>query len=58
MWRNKKPDTPLAADPEPKNVQMNQPAKPAPAPWEGTPKMKKDVMRPAERQRGSDRACM
>src|SRR6266699_453276 len=26
---------------------MNQPATPAPASWEGTPKMKKDVIRPA-----------
>ncbi len=48
MWSNKKPDSPLAADQEPKNVQMNQPAKPAPASWEGTTKINKDVMRPAE----------
>ncbi len=47
MWGNKKPDTPQAADPEPKNVQMNQPPKPAPESWEGTTKMNKDVMRPA-----------
>ena len=47
MWSKKKPDSPLAADPEPKNVQMNQPTKPASASWEGTPKMNKDVLRPA-----------
>ncbi len=47
MWGNKKPDTPQAADLEPKNLQTNQPPKPAPASWEGTTKMNKDVMRPA-----------
>src|SRR6266705_1263986 len=47
MWSNKKPETPQAADPEPKNVQMNQPPKSAPTSWEGTPKMNKDVMNPA-----------
>ena len=47
MWGNKKPETPQAADPEPKNVQTNQPPKPAPASWEGTTKMNRDVMRPA-----------
>ncbi len=46
MWGNKKPDTPQAADPEPKNLQTNQPPKPAPAYLEGTTKMNKDVMRP------------
>ena len=46
MWGNKKPDMPQAADPEPKNLQMNQPPKPAPASLEGTTKMNKDVMRP------------
>lgn len=46
MWRNKKPDTPQGADPEPKNLQANQPLKPAPASWEGTTKMNKDVVRP------------
>src|SRR5713226_8871076 len=44
MWGNKKPETPQAGDSEPKNVQMNQPPKPAPTSWEGTPKMNKDVM--------------
>ena len=47
MWSNKKPETPEAADPEPKNVQTNQPPKPAPTSWEGPPKMNKDVMNPA-----------
>lgn len=46
MWGNKKPDTPQAADQEPKNLQTNQPPKPAPASWEGTTKMSKDAMRP------------
>ena len=48
MWHNKKPDMPQGADPEPKNLQTNQPLKPAPASWEGTTKMNKDAMRPAE----------
>src|SRR5713226_5207072 len=47
MWRYKKPDTPQGVDPEPKNLQTNQPLKPAPGSWEGTTKMNKDVMRPA-----------
>src|SRR5713226_4819982 len=47
MWGNKKSHTPQAADPEPKNWQTNQPPKPAPASWERTTKMNKDVMRPA-----------
>src|SRR5260370_37060110 len=47
MWRNKKPRTPQAADPEPKSVQTNQPRKPTLASWDETTKMNKDVMRPA-----------
>ncbi len=47
MWGNKKSHTPQAADPEPNNLQTNQPPKPAPASSEGTTKMNKDVMRPA-----------
>src|SRR5713226_2444466 len=47
MWGNKKPDMPRAEDPEPKNLQKNQPLKPAPASWEETTKINKDVMRPA-----------
>src|SRR5258708_39682918 len=35
MWRNKKPDAPQGVDPEPKNLQTNQPLKPAPASREG-----------------------
>ena len=46
MWGNKKPDTPQAAQPEPKNLQTNQPPKPAPAAWEGTTAMSTDAMRP------------
>ena len=30
MWRNKKPDTPQGANPEPNNLQANQALKPAP----------------------------
>jgi hypothetical protein len=39
MWGNKKPETPQGADPEPKNVQTNQPRKSAPESWEGTTKL-------------------
>jgi cytoskeletal protein CcmA (bactofilin family) len=46
MWSKKKPDTPLTADPEPKNLQTNQPAKSASASWKGTTKTNKDVMFP------------
>lgn len=46
MWGNKKPDRPQGADPEPKNLQTNQPLKPAPPSWEGTPKKRSDAMRP------------
>jgi cytoskeletal protein CcmA (bactofilin family) len=44
MWGNKKSHTPQAVDQEPKNWQTNQPPKPAPASWEGTTKIYKDVM--------------
>lgn len=52
MWGNaKKPDTPQAAQPEPKSFAANQPnlnqaPKPAPATWEGTNAMSTDAMRP------------
>jgi len=46
MWSKKKPDTTQAADPEPTNLQTNQPPKPAAASWEGITKMNQDVMRP------------
>ena len=36
MWSNKKPDRLQAANPKPKNLQTNQPLKPAPAIWERT----------------------
>src|SRR5882724_10114300 len=45
MWSKKKPDTTQTADPEPTNLQTNQPPKPAPAFWEGTTRTNKDVMR-------------
>jgi cytoskeletal protein CcmA (bactofilin family) len=52
MWGNaKKPETPQAAQPEPKSFATNQPnlnqaPKPAPATWEGTNAMSTDAMRP------------
>jgi hypothetical protein len=46
MWGKKKPDTPQAAAPEPRNLQLNPTSKPAPASLEGTTKMNKDVMHP------------
>jgi len=48
MWGNKKSHTPQSANPEPRILQTNQPPKPGSAPWEGTTKMNKDAMRPAE----------
>jgi cytoskeletal protein CcmA (bactofilin family) len=48
MWANKKPDKPPPAGPELKNVQTSQLPKTPPALWEGTTKMNKDVMPPAE----------
>jgi len=46
MWGNKKPDTPQAAQPEPKNSISNQPPKSTPATWEEKPAMSTDAMRP------------
>src|ERR1700747_2631527 len=52
MWGNaKKPETPQAAQPEPKSfaanqMNQNQAPKPAPATWEGTTAMSTDAMRP------------
>jgi cytoskeletal protein CcmA (bactofilin family) len=46
MWSNKKPDTPQAAQPEPRNFNSNEPPRPAPATWEGTTAMSTDAMRP------------
>src|SRR5712691_11429397 len=46
MWGHKKPDMSQAADPEPKNLQTNQPLKPAPGPWEGITKTGKDLVGP------------
>ena len=47
MWRNKQLDRPQRADREPKNLQTNQPLMPAPASWEQTTRMNKDVVLPA-----------
>src|SRR6267143_1293709 len=46
MWGHKKPDMPQAADPEPKNLQTNQPPKPAPGSLEGITKTGKDSVGP------------
>jgi len=46
MWGNKKPDAPQAAQPEPKNFQMNQPPKPSSSAWEDKPAMSTDAIRP------------
>jgi cytoskeletal protein CcmA (bactofilin family) len=45
MWGNKKPET-HTAQPEPKNSQVNQAPKPAPATWEGKTAMSTDALRP------------
>jgi cytoskeletal protein CcmA (bactofilin family) len=46
MWSNKRPDAPQAAHPESKNLNSNEPPRPAPATWEGTTAMSTDAMRP------------
>ena len=46
MWGHKKPDMSQAADPEPKNLQTNQPPKPAPGSLEGITKTGKDSVGP------------
>jgi cytoskeletal protein CcmA (bactofilin family) len=46
MWGNKKPDAPLPGHPDPRNSQLNQPPKSAPAAWEDKPAMSTDAMRP------------
>src|SRR6202048_3996047 len=48
MWGKKKPDKPPPAEPGLKNVQTNQSLKAAPASWDGTTKINKDVTRPTE----------
>src|ERR1700738_1418906 len=48
MWGKKKPDKPPPEEPGLKNVQTNQSLKAAPASWDGTTKMNKDVTRPTE----------
>jgi cytoskeletal protein CcmA (bactofilin family) len=46
MWSNKRPDTPQAASPEPRNLHSNELPRPAAATWEGTTAMSTDAMRP------------
>jgi cytoskeletal protein CcmA (bactofilin family) len=46
MWGNKKPDGPQAGPPDQRNLQTNQPSKPASTTWEGTTAMSTDAMRP------------
>jgi hypothetical protein len=58
MWGNKKSHTPQAVDPEPKNCQTNQPPNPAPASWEGTTKIHKDVMGSAGATTDRATACL
>jgi cytoskeletal protein CcmA (bactofilin family) len=48
MWINKKADRSQAANPEPTNLQTNQPLKPARAIWERTTEVNKDASRPTE----------
>jgi hypothetical protein len=51
MWSKKKPDTTHAADPEPINLQPNQPPKPATASGSARDSGLRAVA-------GSDRACI
>jgi cytoskeletal protein CcmA (bactofilin family) len=54
MWGNtKKPDTPPVAQPEPKNLPMNQPPNLAPASWEEKNAMSTDALRPLGAPSGS-----
>src|SRR5258706_1595468 len=46
MWGHKKPDMSQAEDPEPKNLQANQPPKPGPGSLEGITKTGKDWVGP------------
>jgi cytoskeletal protein CcmA (bactofilin family) len=46
MWGNKKPGGPQVGPSDQKNLQTNQPSKPASATWEGTTAMSTDAMRP------------
>lgn len=46
MWGNKKPDAPQPARSETNSFPVNQPLRPAAAPWEGTSAMSTDAMRP------------
>jgi cytoskeletal protein CcmA (bactofilin family) len=53
MWSNKKPDTPQAAQPEPRNLHSNESPRPAAATWEGTNAMSTDALRPLGATGGS-----
>jgi hypothetical protein len=46
MWRGKKPDRPLVTNPEPNDLQPNQPSKPPQATLEGTTQISKDAVCP------------
>src|SRR5438874_4110435 len=46
MWANKKPDAPQSRQPDPRNLQTNQPPKHAPTAREDKPVMSTDAMRP------------
>jgi Polymer-forming cytoskeletal len=46
MWRDKKPDRPLVTNPEPKDLQANQPSKSSQATLEGTTQISKEAVRP------------
>lgn len=44
MWRGEKPDRPLVTNPEPNDLQANQPSKPLEATLEGTTQISKDAV--------------
>jgi cytoskeletal protein CcmA (bactofilin family) len=47
MWSNKRPESPQAAKPEPRNLQTNQALMPPPAALGGTAQKSKEVVRPS-----------
>lgn len=47
MWGSKKPESPQAADPEPRDLQKNPPLESVPALRERTTELNKDASRPA-----------
>lgn len=46
MWRDKKPDRPLVTNPEPKDLQANQPSNPPQETLQGTTRISKEAVRP------------